>query len=291
MSICHRACALCLRASCTIIGGLRGHEGRARAANVGASRALHRYAHFSYNYQDVLGNNPTWNCTMAHVSYQYDNFTGAPSSCPAWLEASRRACPMRTASSHYSTRFVPTCRQQHRVLAVAEPPVLCHPCRVQQVGPCMHCSRCHLATRTPPRLARLDNVLLLALLPGTAGTRTPAPRPGPTSARCRTSSSSARPPLPPRPRPRPQPCSACPPRTTAHSAHPTATPATSTSPGELTGSSAGLVKVRVGGRQRQHHSDSLPLPTAGRCLTTRRLSHARRCGAPTWSATTTQQSR
>ena len=34
------------------------------------------YAHFCYNYQDVVGSYPTWNCSLAHVSFAYDMYTG-----------------------------------------------------------------------------------------------------------------------------------------------------------------------------------------------------------------------
>ena len=34
------------------------------------------YAHFGWDYQDLVGSNPTWNCSIAHVSYRYDIFTG-----------------------------------------------------------------------------------------------------------------------------------------------------------------------------------------------------------------------
>jgi hypothetical protein len=46
------------------------------------------YAHFSYNYQDVLGNNPSWNCTLAHVSFSYNNFTGNSSEYLQWQDSS-----------------------------------------------------------------------------------------------------------------------------------------------------------------------------------------------------------
>jgi hypothetical protein len=34
------------------------------------------YAHFSWNFRDVIGNNPTYTCTIAHISYRYDYYTG-----------------------------------------------------------------------------------------------------------------------------------------------------------------------------------------------------------------------
>lgn len=34
------------------------------------------YAHFSWNYRDVLGSNPAHTCTVAHSAYTYDYFTG-----------------------------------------------------------------------------------------------------------------------------------------------------------------------------------------------------------------------
>jgi hypothetical protein len=34
------------------------------------------YAHFSWNFRDILGDNPTYTCTVAHSSYRYDYYTG-----------------------------------------------------------------------------------------------------------------------------------------------------------------------------------------------------------------------
>jgi hypothetical protein len=58
-------------------GGVNYWWPDATTAGTGAVSNANPYAHFSYNHQDILGSNPTWNCTYAHVSYQYDNFTGA----------------------------------------------------------------------------------------------------------------------------------------------------------------------------------------------------------------------
>jgi hypothetical protein len=52
----------------------------------------------------VLGNNPTWNCTMAHVSYQYDNFTGA--FTPPLLGSSRSSAAA-TEAAHLDHRPPP----------------------------------------------------------------------------------------------------------------------------------------------------------------------------------------
>jgi hypothetical protein len=35
-----------------------------------------QYAHFTWDFQDIRGVYPTWNCTMGHVSYAYDMYTG-----------------------------------------------------------------------------------------------------------------------------------------------------------------------------------------------------------------------
>ena len=43
-----------------------------------------RYAHFSYNYQDTLGSYPTWNCTIAHASFAFDNYTGSSTEYLQW---------------------------------------------------------------------------------------------------------------------------------------------------------------------------------------------------------------
>lgn len=34
------------------------------------------YAHFSWNFRDTIGTQPTWTCTIGHVSYSYDYYTG-----------------------------------------------------------------------------------------------------------------------------------------------------------------------------------------------------------------------
>jgi hypothetical protein len=34
------------------------------------------YAHFTYNYRDVVGDYPTYTCTIGHTSYAYDYYTG-----------------------------------------------------------------------------------------------------------------------------------------------------------------------------------------------------------------------
>ncbi len=56
------------------------------SAGNGAVSNANPYAHFSYNYQDVLGGNAALNCTMAHASYAYDNFTGNSSEYLQWQD-------------------------------------------------------------------------------------------------------------------------------------------------------------------------------------------------------------
>jgi hypothetical protein len=34
------------------------------------------YAHFSYNFQNVLVANPTWKCNVAHSSFAYNIYLG-----------------------------------------------------------------------------------------------------------------------------------------------------------------------------------------------------------------------
>jgi hypothetical protein len=41
-----------------------------------ATAATLQYAHFTWDFHDIRGGNPTWNCTMGHVSYAYDMYTG-----------------------------------------------------------------------------------------------------------------------------------------------------------------------------------------------------------------------
>ncbi len=57
------------------------------SAGNGAVSNANPYAHFSYNYQDVLGANPALNCTMAHASFAYDNFTGNSSEYLQWQDS------------------------------------------------------------------------------------------------------------------------------------------------------------------------------------------------------------
>jgi hypothetical protein len=35
-----------------------------------------RYAHFAYDYQDVLANNPSYTCSIGYSPRTYDTYTG-----------------------------------------------------------------------------------------------------------------------------------------------------------------------------------------------------------------------
>ena len=45
--------------------------------NNGATSNANPYAHFPYNYQDRLALYPTYTSTLAHVTWAYNNYTGA----------------------------------------------------------------------------------------------------------------------------------------------------------------------------------------------------------------------
>ena len=58
-----------------------------------------RYAHFSYNYRDVVGSNPTYNCTLAHTSYDYDYYTGEDGNYVQVLAEDAFICKMLSPCS------------------------------------------------------------------------------------------------------------------------------------------------------------------------------------------------